>query len=394
MCRYGTPGVHGSQKGNHAQGVGSFGSCCGPGHRCGRQCVRTALDHFSRDGPGVQGRARLRHRRSSGPMGLLGPRRPAAPIPTSSAAGPRTRPTSGTPTALARRSSTRPLGRFVGQAAGDNQLMMLYRGDAIGLNPGLTGLTHPIESGEVPQARGEDGVIGAPANQQMVAYWFHDSYAAPNYLNRAGGVLLPDGDSGGHIRTDLRVRSDAGRQRRQPARRRRVAAAVPARARLRPTPLKRWCAGCGSTRPRRSHRRGSRWTGCGSPASNSQAPAALMTVNLNSCASFSSLMITDAGGVGLRRHRLHRQQQQRDIQLRHPPAWQLLAAGVVRQRHLGRFDVRDQHAACRHRDRSRHDRRDPGSDYAALSRGGDRWDFEQATDVASISNISVTGGRV
>ena len=35
---------------------------------------------------------------------------------------------------------------------------------------------------------------------------------------------------------------------------------------------------------------------------------------------------------------------------------------------------------------------DPGSDYAALSRGGDRWDFEQASDVASISNVSVTAG--
>ena len=34
----------------------------------------------------------------------------------------------------------------------------------------------------------------------------------------------------------------------------------------------------------------------------------------------------------------------------------------------------------------------PGSDYAALMRGGDRWDFEQATDLASTSNISVTAG--
>ena len=71
----GRPGVRGSQKGNHAQGVASFGSWCGPGHRCGHQCVRTALDHVSRNGPGVQGRARLRHRRSSGPLGLLEPRR-------------------------------------------------------------------------------------------------------------------------------------------------------------------------------------------------------------------------------------------------------------------------------------------------------------------------------
>ena len=65
-------------------------------------------------------------------------------------------------------------GRFVGQAAGDNQMMLLYRGDAIALNPGRTGITHPIETAKYRKLAVKMRVIGAPASQQMVVYWFHD----------------------------------------------------------------------------------------------------------------------------------------------------------------------------------------------------------------------------
>ena len=142
--------------------------------------------------------------------------------------------------------------------------MMLYRGDAIALNPGRTGLTDPIETARYRKLAVKMKVIGAPANQQMVAYWFHDSYAAPNYLNRAGGILLPTvipaGTSEQIYVFDLTQAGSGGSQ---------LVAACGGGGACTGTPAayaaEAWCAGSGSTRPRRSHRRESRSTGCGSP---------------------------------------------------------------------------------------------------------------------------------
>ena len=188
------------------------------------------------------------------------------------------------------------IGRFVGQAAGDNQLMMLYRGDAIALNPGRTGLTHPIETAKYRKLAVKMKVIGAPANQQLVAYWFHDSYAATNYLNRAGGALLPTAIPAGTSEQiyvfDLTQAGSGGSQL--------VAACGGGGA----------CTGTPAAYAAETLVRGLRLDPTSSfasqgieidwvrlTASNSQAPAALMTVNLNSCAPFSSLKITDAAGV-------------------------------------------------------------------------------------------------
>ncbi len=282
------------------------------------------------------------------------------------------------------------IGRFVGQAAGDNQLMMLYRGDAIALNPGRTGLTHPIETAKYRKLAVKMRVIGAPANQQMVAYWFHDSYAAPNYLNRAGGALLPTAIPAGTSEQiyvfDLTQAGSGGSQL--------VAACGGGGA----------CTGTPAAYAAETLVRGLRLDPASSfasqgieidwvrlTASNSQAPAALMTVNLNSCASFSSLMITDAGGVNyvVTDSTGNNNQREFNYGVLPPGSYSLRAVCGNGTSAPSTFQINTPPAVTViDPDMTG----DPGSDYAALSRGGDRWDFEQATDVASISNISVTGG--
>ena len=281
-------------------------------------------------------------------------------------------------------------GRFVGQAAGDNQLMMLYRGDAIGLNPGRTGLTDPIETAKYRKLAVKMKVIGAPASQQMVAYWFHDSYAAPNYLNRAGGILLPTAIPAGTSEQiyvfDLTQAGSGGSQL--------VAACGGGGA----------CTGTPAAYAAEALVRGLRLDPASSfasqgieidwvrlTASNSQAPAALMTVNLNSCSSFSSLTVTDATGVAyvVTDSTGNNNQRTFNYGIFPPGSYSLRAVCGNGTSGATTFQINappavtvvdpDMTGA-------------PASDYASLTRGGDRWDFEQATDVAAISNVSVTAG--
>ena len=126
-------------------------------------------------------------------------------------------------------------------------------------------------------------------------------------------------------------------------------------------------------------------------ASNSQAPAALMTVNLNSCASFSSLMISDAAGVNyvVTDSTGNNNQREFNYGVLPPGSYSLRAVCGNGTSAASTFEINTPPAiTVIDPDMTG----DPGSDYAALSRGGDRWDFEQASDVASVSNVSVTAG--
>jgi hypothetical protein len=188
-------------------------------------------------------------------------------------------------------------GRFVGQAAGDNQLMLLHRGDAIGLNPGRTGITSPIETAKYRKLAVKMRVTGGPGSEVMVAYWYHDSYAASNYLNRAGGIVLPNNIPAGTSEQifvfDLTQAGSAGSQ---------LVAACGGGG---------GCSGVPAPWAAEALVRGFRLDPVSSFASqgieidwvrltasnNQTSSAALMTVNLNSCSAFSALRVTDASGV-------------------------------------------------------------------------------------------------
>lgn len=281
------------------------------------------------------------------------------------------------------------VGRFVGQAAGDNQLMLLHRGDAIGLNPGRNGLSHPIDTSKYRKLAVKMRVTGAPANQVLVAYWYHDSYAAPNYLNRAGGIIMPTAIPGGNSEQvyvfDLTQAGSGGSQ------------LVPA------------CGGAGCTGApapwaNEAVVRGFRLDPASSfasqgieidwvrlTASNNQAAAALMTVNLNSCSSFSHLSVTDGGGVAYSVTDSTGNNSQRTFNYGiFPPGTYTLRAVCANGTSGGTsfrvntppmVTVIDPDVTG-----------SPATDYAATHRGGDRWDFEQATDVVYSENISVTAG--
>ena len=126
-------------------------------------------------------------------------------------------------------------------------------------------------------------------------------------------------------------------------------------------------------------------------ASNSQAPAALMTVQLNACSAFSSLTVTDAAGVAYTVTDSTGNNAQRTFNygIFPPGAYSLRAVCGNGTTSPTSFQINtppsvtvidpDVTGA-------------PATDYAALTRGGDQWDFEQATDLASTSNVSITGG--
>ncbi|MEZ5286820.1 MAG: fibronectin type III domain-containing protein [Vicinamibacterales bacterium] len=281
-------------------------------------------------------------------------------------------------------------GRFVGQAAGDNQLMLLHRGDAIGLNPGRTGLTAPIDTARYRKMAVKMRVTGAPANQVLVAYWYHDAYAATNYLNRAGGIIVPTpipaGTSEQVYVFDLSQAGSGGSQ------------LVPA------------CGGGGACSgvpapwANEPFVRGFRLDPASSFAaqgieidwvrltsSNGQSGAAMMSVNLNSCSAFTSLTVTDANGVAYSVTDSTGTNAQRSFNygILPPGTYSLRAVcangtsapTTFRVNALPSVTVIDPDVTG-----------SPASDYAALNRGGDRWDFEQATDLAFSANVSVSGG--
>jgi len=281
-------------------------------------------------------------------------------------------------------------GRFVGQAAGDNQLMLLHRGDAIGLNPGRNGIIHPIDTSRYRKLAVKMRVTGAPANQQLVGYWYHDSYAASNYLNRAGGILLPTAIPAGTSEQlyvfDLTQAGSGGSQL--------VAACGGGGA----------CSGVPAPWTNESVVRGFRIDPASSfasqgieidwvrlTASNNQSSAAQMSVNLNSCSTFNYLSVTDASGMAYAVTDSTGNNSQRTFNYGILPPGSYTLRAVCSTGTSGGTTFRvnappavtviDPDATGA-----------PATDYAATHRGGDRWDFEQPTDLAMTANVSVTSG--
>ncbi len=281
-------------------------------------------------------------------------------------------------------------GRFVGQAAGDNQLTLLGRGDSIGLNPGRTGINYPIDTSKYRKLAVKMRMTGVPSPQIMVAYWYHDSYAVPNWMNRAGGIVMPtvipSGTSEMIYVFDLTQAGSGGSQ------------LVPA------------CGGGGECTgvpapwTAEPQVRGFRIDPTSSfasqgveidwvrlTASNNQPAATSMTVNLNACSSFQTLRVTDASGVSYDVPDSTGNNAQRTFNYGIlPPGNYTLRAVCGNGASAGTtFRINtpptvtvidpDETGA-------------PNTDYAALHRGGDKWDFEQLSDIASTGNVSITGG--
>jgi hypothetical protein len=279
-------------------------------------------------------------------------------------------------------------GRFSAQGAGDAQLMLLARPDATALNPGRTGARFPIDTARYRKLAIKMRVSNAPSGQQLVAYWFHDGYTAPNYLNRGGGLVfpgsIPSGTSEQVYVFDLSQAGSGG------------SLLIPA------------CGGSGCTGTpapwgNEALVRGLRIDPISSPtlqgveidwvrltASNTNASAALMNVNLSSCSAFNSLAVTDAAGVTYTVTDSSGNNNQRTFNYGVlPPGNYTLRVACGNGTSSGTPFTINAPPAVTVIDPD--ETGAPDTDYAALNRG-DRWDFEQATDVARIGNVSVTQG--
>jgi hypothetical protein len=280
-------------------------------------------------------------------------------------------------------------GRFSAQGAGDAQLMLLARPDATAINPGRSGARFPIDTAQYRKLAIKMRVTNAPAGEQLVAYWSHDGYTAPNYLNRGGGIAfpgtIPSGTSEQVYVFDLTQAGTGG------------SVLIPS------------CAGSGCTGTpapwtNEALVKGLRidpisaaalqgveidWVRL--TASNASPSAALMTVNLASCSAFNSLAVTDSAGVTYTVTDSSGNNSQRSFNYGVlPPGAYTLRVSCGNGTSSGTPFTVNAPPAVTVIDPD--ETGAPDTDYAALNRGGDRWDFQEATDIARIFNVSVTQG--
>jgi hypothetical protein len=126
-------------------------------------------------------------------------------------------------------------------------------------------------------------------------------------------------------------------------------------------------------------------------ASNGQSGAAMMTVNLNGCSSFTSLTVRDAANTPfvITDSTGNNSQRTFNYGIFPPGAYTISATcgGVTGP--AAAFQV---NAAPLVTVIDPDETGDPATDYAFLTRGGDRWDFDQVTDVLRTQNVSTTAG--
>ncbi|MCC7125631.1 MAG: fibronectin type III domain-containing protein [Acidobacteria bacterium] len=281
-------------------------------------------------------------------------------------------------------------GRFTGQAAGDNQLTMLARGDGIGLNPGRTGINFPIDTSKYRKLALKMRVTGSPSPQIMVAYWYHDAYATPNWLNRAGGIVVPTTIPAGNSEMiyvfDLTQAGSGGSQ---------LVAACGGGGE---------CTGVPTPWHNEPQVRGLRIDPLSSfasqgveidwvrlTASNDQPAATSMTVNLNACSAFQTLRVTDAAGMSYDVPDSTGNNTQRTFNYGIlPPGNYTLRAMCANGASAGTTFRINTPPAVTVIDPDVTGA--PETDYAAVHRAGDKWDFEQLTDAAMTANVSISGG--
>jgi hypothetical protein len=270
-------------------------------------------------------------------------------------------------------------GWFRGVPLNDPNVMLLYRPDAHGINPGRSGARYPIDSSRYRKLALKMKVTNLPAPSQLVAYWFHAGIGDTNWQNRSGGAILgvtPSGTSEAVYVLDLAS----------------VASPLPgqgAAAALYDTPgevvrglrIDPVFASAGLVEID--------WVRL--TASNSGPEAALMPVTLSGCAAFQSLTITDAAAAPVTVSDSTGNDNTRTFNygILPPGAYTIQAiCGNGTTAPVG-FTVNTPPTVTVI---DPDETGNPATDYALLNRGGDRWDFEQVTDVPRTFNVSATGG--
>lgn len=267
-------------------------------------------------------------------------------------------------------------GWFRGVPAADSNVTLLYRADAQALNPGRSGARYPIETSRYQKLAVKMRITGAPHPAVAVAYWFHASLLEPNWQNRAGaGALAPNvpaGTSEQVYTLDLAQANPVY----APGAPYTAEALVKA---LRFDPLDPVAQGVEIDWVRLT-------------ASNAHSSAAIMPVSLAGCSGLQSLTITDGAGISV-------------------VVTDLLGSGSSNRSFNygilppGAYTIR---ASCGNGSTAPvgftintppvvtvvdpDEIGDPATDYAALARNGDPWDFEQATDVVRSFNVTASGG--
>ena len=267
-------------------------------------------------------------------------------------------------------------GWFRGVPATDSNITLLYRADAEALNPGRSGARFPIDTSRYRKLAVKMRVTGAPSAAVAVTYWFHASILEPNWMNRGGaGALapaIPAGTSEQVYTLDLSQASPV-----YPPGAPYTAEAVVKGLRL--DPLDPAAQGVEIDWVRLT-------------TSNSHPNAAIMPVSVAGCSALQSLTISDASGTAA-------------------VIADVLGTGNTNRSFNygilppGAYTI---HANCSNGTSAPvgftinappvvtvvdpDETGDPATDYALLARNGDRWDFDQITDLARGFNVTTTGG--
>jgi hypothetical protein len=288
-------------------------------------------------------------------------------------------------------------GRFQGTTGIDSQFAMLYRGDAIGLNPGRTGMSHPIDTSRFSKfamkAKYNDP-SGSSNAGHLVVHWYHAPYAAANWINRAGGALfltgIPGGASSQVYMLDLSTVGQQGSG----------AALLPACANVGGN----GCTGTPATWQAEPTVSGFRIdpTTFSSPvlveidwvrltASDDAPGAAMMDVTYQSCAGTPTISVRDAANDVT----VVATGQSSGARFNYgtfPPGSYTLIVTCANGSHEQPFSINDPpHVTVIDPD----EKGDPNTDYEfTASNGANRWDFEEpaATDLKNAANVSTTGG--
>jgi hypothetical protein len=271
-------------------------------------------------------------------------------------------------------------GRFTGVPSSiDPGVTLLYRPDAQALNPGRSGQRYPIDPARYRKLALKMRVAGLAGGSQPVAYWFHAGIGDTNWENRSGGAILspntPAGDATLVYVVDLAAAAPLPGQGSVGA-----AFATPGEVvkGLRIDPV---YAGASLIEID--------WVRL--TASNSQAEAALMPISLSGCSTFQSLTVTDTAGVQtvITDSTGNNSSRSFNYGIFPPGAYNVRATCNNGSTPVVGFTINTPPVVTVI---DPDETGDPSTDYALQARGGDRWDFEQVTDVARTFNVATSGG--
>lgn len=269
-------------------------------------------------------------------------------------------------------------GWFQGIPASDPAVTLLYRADAHAVNTGRSGLRYPIDPALYRKLAVKMRVTALPGGSQPAVYWFHSNIGDPNWENRSGGAFLPpltpQGDSTIVYVLDLAsVTSPLPGQGQTGA-----LYATPGEVvrSLRFDPVFGAAGGVEIDWVRLT--------------SSDTQNAAAMTVDLAGCQGFQSFTVFDAAGAPATIGDSTGNNSTRSFNygIFPPGAYTLRTTCGNGSADVG-FTINTPPVVTVI---DPDETGDPNTDYALLNRGGDRWDFEQATDVARTFNVGTTGG--